>query len=442
VKANLGKFPAVCGAAPAAAAEKDGDNPRRRRTEKGLRQPEGDRQSLLGAAPERKRGDDALAESEARYRSITDDVLDSSAVGMIILDADFKVVWVNRSLERYFGLRREEVIGKDKRALIRERIQYTFEDPAAFARKVLATYRDNTYIENFVCHVLPGGGRDERWLEHWSQPIRTGLYAGGRIEYYTDITDRKRAEEALARSNAELEQFAYVASHDLQEPLRMVTGYVEMLQRRYKGRLDADADDFIAFAVDGARRMAALINDLLAYSRVTTRGKAFEPTDCETVLERVLSNLEVAISETGAVVTHDPLPTVMADGVQLARVFQNLVGNAIKYHGPEPPRVHVWAERDDGTWRFAVRDNGIGIAPEHQERIFVVFQRLHGRGEYDGTGIGLAISKRIVERHGGRIWVESQPGKGSTFYFTLSAAEVPARDGAAEPAPEAVVQAQ
>ncbi len=246
-----------------------------------------------------------------------------------------------------------------------------------------------------------------------------------------DITVRKRAEEALvrrteeiARSNAELEQFAYVASHDLQEPLRMVSAYVKMLARRYKGQLDADADDFIGFAVDGAERMSVLINDLLDYSRVATRGKAFEPTDCETVMEEVLSDLEVAVEETGAEVTQDPLPTIVADRAQLGRLLRNLIGNAITYHGEAPPKVHVSAEQTGGLWQFAVRDNGIGIEPQYHDRIFAVFQRLHGRGEYEGTGVGLAIAKKIVERHGGRIWVESEPGTGSTFYFTIPQREV------------------
>lgn len=240
------------------------------------------------------------------------------------------------------------------------------------------------------------------------------------------LCTRKRAEEALAqkarelsRSNADLEYFAYITSHDLQEPLRMVSSYLQLLERRYKDQLDADAREFIAYAVDGASRMQTLINALLSYSRVGTRGKPFVPTDCSTVLERTLTNLKVAIEENDAVVTHDPLPTVMADEVQLARVFQNLIGNAIKFHGERPPQVHVGAQRGKGEWVFSVRDNGIGIDPQHFERIFMIFQRLHSQDEYPGTGIGLAICKRIVERHGGRIWVESQPGQGSTFYFTI-----------------------
>jgi PAS domain S-box-containing protein len=241
-----------------------------------------------------------------------------------------------------------------------------------------------------------------------------------------DITERKRSEEALkvrseelARSNRDLEQFAYVASHDLQEPLRMVTSYVQLLARRYIGKLDSDADDFIRFAVDGAIRMWKLINDLLTYSRVGTRGKELEPTDCEMVLNQSLSNLKVAIEDNGAVVTHDPLPTVTGDNPELVELFQNLIGNAIKFRGDEPPRVHVSASRNGNEWTFSVRDNGIGIAPEYAERIFVIFQRLHSREEYPGTGIGLAISQKIVERHGGRIWMESEPEKGTTFYFTL-----------------------
>jgi len=199
----------------------------------------------------------------------------------------------------------------------------------------------------------------------------------------------------------------------------MVTSYVQLLARRYKGKLDGEADEFIGFAVDGAARMQQLINDLLTYSRVGTKGREFEPTDCEIILEQALENLQIAIEEKNATVTHDPLPTVLADSVQLGQLFQNLIGNAIKFQGPEPPHVHVSAGRNENGWVFSVRDNGIGIAPEYAERIFVIFQRLHTRDKHPGTGIGLAVCKKIVERHGGRTWVESKPGKGATFYFTL-----------------------
>lgn len=203
----------------------------------------------------------------------------------------------------------------------------------------------------------------------------------------------------------------------------MVASYTQLLARRYRGKLDADADEFIAYAVDGAMRMQRLINDLLAYSRISTRGRPLETTSAEAVLEQSLVNLKVAIEESGALATHDPLPVVQADPVQLGQVFQNLLGNAIKFRGVESPRIHVWAERQERMWRFAVRDNGIGIEPDYHARVFLIFQRLHGVQEYPGTGIGLAICKRIVERHGGRMWVESQVAQGATFFFTLPAAD-------------------
>jgi len=243
-----------------------------------------------------------------------------------------------------------------------------------------------------------------------------------------EIAERARAEDELQqamteleRSNEELERFAYVASHDLQEPLRLVSSYVQLLARRYQGQLDADADDFIAYAVDAASRMRTLINDLLAYSRVGTQGRELEPTDCGAVLDQALAVLQLTIEESGATLTHDPLPMVMADGVQLVQLLQNLIGNAIKFRGEEAPRIHIGVEGRDGEWLFSVRDNGIGIDPQYHDRIFQVFQRLHGRGEYSGTGIGLAICKKIVQHHGKRIWVESEPGEGSTFCFTLPA---------------------
>ncbi|MFQ6122842.1 MAG: ATP-binding protein, partial [Dehalococcoidales bacterium] len=244
-----------------------------------------------------------------------------------------------------------------------------------------------------------------------------------------EIAGRKRVEEELQktvaefeRSNAELERFAYIASHDLQEPLRMVASYTQLLEKRYNDRLDADARDFIGYAVDGAKRMQQLINGLLTYSRVGTRRKPFEPTDCMAVFEAAVANLDVAIRESGAEVTSDPLPLVMADEGQLVQLFQNLIDNAIKFHGEEPPRVHVSVEQKGDEWVFSVRDNGIGIDSQNFERAFMVFQRLHGR-EYRGTGIGLSIAKRIVERHGGRIWLESQPGKGTVVHFTIPAKE-------------------
>jgi len=255
-----------------------------------------------------------------------------------------------------------------------------------------------------------------------------GIQIAGAIANTLLFAERKRMEKALrkkteelARSNEDLEQFAYVASHDLQEPLRMVTSYVQLLSKRYKAKLDADANEFIDFAVDGAVRMRKLINDLLTYSRVGTQGKELSPTDSEAVLAQSVNDLKVTIEENGALVTHDPLPTVMADSPQLEQLFQNLIGNAIKFRGNEPPHVHISASRNGKGWIFSIRDNGIGFAPEYSERVFVIFQRLHSRQEYAGTGIGLAICKKIVERHGGHIWVESDVGKGAIFRFTIPA---------------------
>jgi PAS domain S-box-containing protein len=253
-------------------------------------------------------------------------------------------------------------------------------------------------------------------LQHSTQQVKS---AKEKLERVNSMLTVQAAE--LARSNTELEQFAYVASHDLQEPLRMVASYVQLLARRYKGKLDSEAEEFIGFAVDGSKRMQDLIQALLAYSRIGTKGRQFAPTNCEVVLQNALKNLQIAIEDSQARITHDPLPTVKGDSIQLGQLFQNLIGNAIKFRGEKPPFVHVTAERQGSDWLFSFRDDGIGIDAQYAERIFVIFQRLHTKEEYPGTGIGLALCKKIVERHSGRIWVESELQKGSTFRFTLPA---------------------
>jgi PAS domain S-box-containing protein len=347
---------------------------------------------------------------EARFRI----VLDSVPGGIVMVDRQGKIVLVNRETERLFGYARDEIVDKSIELLVPDRF-----------RGGHPGFRDSFFAHPQTRAM--GAGRDlfgvrkdgaEIPVEIGLNPIETdeGLFV---LASVVDITERKRSELELRRSNEELERFAYVASHDLQEPLRMVGSYVQLLGKRYRGRLDADADVFIGYALDGALRMQRLIEDLLAYSRVGTRGTAFVSTDVNTVLTRVLANLRLAIEESAASITSDPLPSVQADPGQLEHLLLNLITNALKFRGTEAPRIHVGALREGDHWRFAVRDNGIGIEPQYFERIFVIFQRLHRREEYPGTGVGLAIAKKIVERHGGRIWVESAPGEGTAVYFTL-----------------------
>lgn len=258
--------------------------------------------------------------------------------------------------------------------------------------------------------------RDESLLQTMSA---IGTQIGQFIERKLAHEQLKQTSDDLARSNTDLQQFAYIASHDLSEPLRMIVSYLELLSERHHAQLNGEAQEFIGYAVDGAQRMQGMIQDLLAYARVDNRGREFQPTNCEGVLEAALKNLKLVIAETGAVVEHEPLPMVRGDPIQLAQVFQNLISNAIKFRGNTPPRIQIAARRGEREWTFSVQDNGIGIDQKNFERIFVLFQRLHTRQEYPGTGIGLALCKKIIERHGGRIWVESKAGQGTTFFFTL-----------------------
>jgi PAS domain S-box-containing protein len=331
---------------------------------------------------------------------------------------------VNESFLRVTGYSREEVIGRTSLEL------NFWERPEDRAKLIEIVEKEGSVRDLEITFLTKS--RDRRTALDSAEIVEL---AGQKciLAIFKDITEKKileqqrdQAEEALAlraadlaRSNAELAQFAYVASHDLQEPLRMVASYTQLLAKRYGDKLDADARDFIGYAVDGATRMQSLITELLNYSRVGTQGKAFQPVNCETILERVLAVLKLAMNESGAMVSHDPLPTVMGDEMQLSQLFQNLVANALKFRRDTPPQVHVSAERHEHAWQFSVRDNGIGISPDHAERIFMIFQRLHSRSEYPGTGIGLAICKKIVERHCGRIWLKSQPGNGATFFFTI-----------------------
>jgi PAS domain S-box-containing protein len=341
---------------------------------------------------------------------------------MVVVNQAGDIVLLNVQAEKQFGYHRDELVGQRMKNII----------PAGFAERLIADALRSA--EDALAQQIGTGieltarrkDGSEFPIEIMLSPLESaeGILVTAAIR---DITMRKMAEahllykvEELNRSNEELGQFAYIASHDLQEPLRMVASYTQLLARRYKGRLDSDADEFITFAVDGANRMQRLIQDLLAYSRVGTKGKELLETSSEDALERSLLNLRGAIADSGALVTHDALPSVLADEMQLVQLFQNLVGNAIKYQKAGTPKIHISASKNGGTkWTFSVRDNGLGIDPQYFERIFVMFQRLHKREEFAGTGIGLAICKKIVERHGGTISVESQPGQGSNFLFAL-----------------------
>ena len=244
-------------------------------------------------------------------------------------------------------------------------------------------------------------------------------YATKESELLAALRFQSHAEKELARSNAELEQFAYVVSHDLQEPLRMVASYLQLFERRYKDKLDTNADEFISYAVDGAARMQTLINNLLSFSRVSSRGQSFKLVDCNIIVQQTLANLKFVIQETEALITYDELPELIVDETQFAQLFQNLISNSIKFRRNIPPKIHIGVTNKEEEWIFSVQDNGVGIEKQYIERIFVIFQRLHSKSKYSGNGIGLAICQKIVERHNGCIWVESEPGEGSTFYFTV-----------------------
>ena len=361
-------------------------------------------------------------DSEAKYRGL----LEAAPDAMMVVNQAGEIVLLNVQAEKQFGYRRDELVGQKVKNIT----------PEGFAERLVADAlrsAEDALAQQIGTGIELNGRRkngSEFPIEIMLSPLESaeGILVTAAVR---DITKRKKAEadllqkvEELNRSNEELEQFAYIASHDLQEPLRMVASYTQLLSRRYKGKLDSNADDFISFAVDGASRMQRLIKDLLAYSRVDMKAKDLLDTSSEEALQQALINLRGAVEESGAQVTHDPLPIVVADEMQLIQLFQNLVGNAIKYQNPGVPRVHISATRNgEKRWTFSVRDNGLGIDSQYFEKIFGMFQRLHKREEFEGTGVGLAICKKIVERHGGSISVKSQLGHGSTFCFALGESE-------------------
>jgi PAS domain S-box-containing protein len=378
---------------------------------------------------ERKRAEQSLRDTEALYHSL----VDTLPISILRKDLRGRITYGNRGYCERMGKPIDALLGKSDYELF----------PRDLADKYLRdderVVRTGEMFEDIEEHR--DGAGQKRYVHVLKAPVRDAenRIVGTQIIFW-DVTARRLAEEALekaaaelSRSNKDLEQFAYVASHDLQEPLRMVTSYTQLIAKRYHGKLDEDAKEFMRFAVDGAHRMQKLIQGLLEYSRIGTRGRPFEPADCEQIFAGAIGNLKLAIDEAHAKVIHTPLPTVMGDSVQLTQLFQNLIGNALKFRAVErPPRIEVGAERrvqpDAASlnkppyeWVFHVRDNGIGIESQYFERIFVIFQRLHTQDQYPGTGIGLSVCKKIVERHGGRIWIESKPGEGTAFFFALPA---------------------
>jgi len=376
------------------------------------------RQRIRRGEQERMQAVEALQKEKDKVQQY----LDIAAFIFVVIDAKQNVTLINKKGCEIFGYDEAEIIGKNwfdnfvsekERQLVK----------ASFVLLISGDIEPMEYFENSIL-TKSGTERIIAWhntvLKDEKGNIISTLSSG------EDITERKQAEEELKqltdelkRSNADLQQFAYAASHDLQEPLRGVEGFIKLFARRYKGKLDDKADEFIGYIIEGSKRMQVLIKDLLEYSQVGTKGEKFKLMDSSLAVAQALVNLKIAIEESDAVVTYNTLPGVVADASQLSRLFQNLIGNSIKFRREEPPKIHISAERKEKGWVFSIQDNGIGIDLKNSERIFTVFQRLRSRLEYPGTGIGLALCRKIIERHGGKIWVESEIGKGSTFYFTL-----------------------
>ncbi len=384
---------------------------------------------------ERKSLEEELKESEEKYRKVFNNANDMISLNLIEDDGlpgvyiDINEIGVSRlgySHDEFLNMTPADIVAPDKLSEI---------------KKNALKLSENGHATFEIIHQTKDGKRIPVEVNNHLFELKGKKVA---LAISRDITERKKAEEALKesrdnletkvqertlkleevinelkRSNEELEQFAYVASHDLKEPLRMITSFIQLLEKRYKDQLDEDANEFIFYAIDGTKRMDMMINDLLEYSRIQSQEKKFEYLQSEKILKNVLSNLKYLIEENNAIITYDRLPLIYASEQQMIQLFQNLIGNAIKYRGDETPEIHISADSTDEENIFCIKDNGIGIDKKHLKRIFTIFQRLHSKDEYEGTGIGLAISKKIIEKHRGRIWAESEPKKGTKFYFTL-----------------------
>lgn len=427
-------------------------------------------EDLTKEISERRRVEEELRRSEERFRSLVQSLPDI----VYRLDGNGHFIFINNSI-RSLGFNPDELLGNHFKSIIhpedvnrvsRSAVLPQYEGRVTGPEKAPKLFDERRTGKRMTRDLevrlisKNGNGVMVGSVFSWGEIISIGLYDRdvtredkvflGTVGIIRDITERKRAEEALQKaygelelrvqertaelikinkelsvSNAELEQFVYVSSHDLQEPLRKIASYTQLLEERYKGKLDGDADKFINYVVDGAVRMQTLIKDLLAYSRVGREELSLEQTNFNALMKQTLEDMEASIRESGAEVMHDPLPSLMANPSQINHLLQNLISNAIKFRSKEPPRIHVSAEKKNGEWVFSIRDNGIGIEPQYAERIFIIFQKLHSRGEYPGNGIGLAVCKKIVERHGGRIWVDSQIGCGAAFFFTIPENKTP-----------------
>lgn len=371
-----------------------------------------------------KEFEETLEKSEEKYRTL----FESTSLGVVYQDKDGSIISANPAAEEILGLTLDQMQGRTSTDPRWNAIREDGSDFPGEEHPAMVALKTGREVKNVIMGIFDPIKKSSAWININATP----QFKKDDIEPYQvytifeDITHKKIHEielqktlDELKRSNSELEQFAYVASHDLQEPLRMISSFTQLLERRYKNQLDDDAIDYIHYAVDGAKRMQELINDLLIFSRVKSKAGEFKSVDLDNVINDVLFNLEIAIEKNDAVITKEGLPVIFGDYSQMVQVFQNLIGNAIKYRSKKTPKIQIYSKKEDDYWLFSIKDNGIGIESEYFDHIFQIFKRLHSHDEYEGTGIGLAITKRIIDRHDGEIWVESEPGNGSTFYFTI-----------------------